>query len=1015
MPFTDIFIKRPVFATVLSLIILLVGIRAFMSLPTRQFPQIAASVINVNTSFPGASPQIMEGFISTPIENALSGINGIDYITSASSTSSSSISVFFRLGYDINKAVTNVSNAVSSVRYSLPKDIEDPVIAEVDPNAEPIIYIPFLSNTLSSEDITDYLIRAVQPQISTLPGVAQAPIFGERLYSMRIWLNPELMAAHDVTANEVTQTLLNNNVQTAAGYFDSEWEEFDITAKTDLRTPAQFNNLVLKNDNGNLVRLSDIGYAALGPQSDRVSVDINGKNSIVLAIVPQSTANPLDISTEVQAVLPHIMKSLPNGLKAVMMWDSSRFIAQSIKEVYKTILEATLFVVLVIFLFLGSFRNSLIPLITIPLSIIGVCSIMLALNYSINVLTLLAWVLAIGLVVDDAIVVVENIHRHIEEGLSPFDAALKGAREIGFAVVAMTLTLAAVYAPIGFVTGLTGALFSEFAFTLAGAVIISGFVALTLSPMMCSKLLNHSEKAGLPEKIDIVFNRFMLKYQYFLKKVLQHKRVILVIAALIYASCYFLYSTLPHELAPQEDQGVIMAAVQGPSNANLNYTISQTQKLAQIYKTIPEQIGYGFINGYAGTPAVNSAFSFMVLKPWNERQRSAQQIIGSLFPQFWALPGVKAFPFNLPPLPGSSGFTPVQFVLKTTGSYNELNTAAQKLIEIAGKQNPKLLNMNSDLKMDNAQIDIDLDRNKATDLGIPMSAVNNTLNIAYGQPLLSKFNMNGRSYYVIPQLLPQFSQSAQQIGNLNLRTTSGQLVPLSSISTIKQAVETLSLNHFQQLRSATITASLAPGYTLGQALDYLDKTAQKSLPQNIQYDYAGQSRQLVQASGAMEETFIFAVLFIFLVLAAQFESFVDPLIVMMSVPLSTAGALAALHFVHGGTLNIYTQIGLVTLIGLISKHGILIVEFANQLQDKGRDKVTAVIEAASIRLRPVLMTTFAMILGALPLALSSGAGANARSQLGWVIIGGMAFGTFFTLFVIPTLYALLASTRKEKQ
>jgi len=1015
MYFTDIFIRRPVFATVLSLIILLVGIRSYMALPVRQFPEIATSVISVSTTYLGASSDVMEGFVTTPIENALSGINGIDYIQSASSTGLSTVTIYFNLGYDINKAMTDVSNAVSSVRYALPSDIQDPVINEQDPNARPTMYIPFLSKTMNAEQITDFLVRAVQPQLATLPGVSQAPIFGERLYSMRIWLNPEEMAARGVTATDIQNALANNNVQTAAGWIESQWEEYDVTAQTDLRTAAQFNNLVIRNINGNLVRLRDIGYAELGPESNRVSVSINGDNAIVMAVIPQSTANPLTISKEVQALLPKIQKILPKGLTSLLIWDTSKFIAQSLKEVLHTIIEATFCVVLVIFLFLGSIRSVVIPIITIPLSVIGVCGIMLMLGYSINILTLLALVLAIGLVVDDAIVVVENIHRHIEAGETPFDAAILGAREIGSAVIAMTLTLAAVYAPIGFVTGLTGALFREFAFTLAGTVIISGFAALTLSPMMCSQLLKkHVGKPGLSEKIDDVFNRFMQSYQRVLKRALAKKKIVLIIAGIIYFSCYVLYTTLPAELAPQEDQGAIMAVVTGPTNANLNYTISNTQKLAQIYKSIPEMIGYGFINGYAGTQAVNSAFSFIVLKPWGERKRTAQEIIASLFPQFWGLSGVKAFPFNLPSLPSTGGFTPVEFVLKTTGTYNDLNSAVQKLLGVIQTQNPRLLNPDSDLKMDKAQINIDFDRDKASDLGIPMTDINTTLNLALAQPITTRFNMNGRSYDVIPELAPQFMQNAQQLGELNLRTATGALVPLSSIAQINNIVAPQSLNHFQQLRAATITASLAPGYTLGQALNFLDKAGEHNLPKDIQYDYSGQSRQFVQATGAMEETFVFAILFIFLVLCAQFESFRSPLIVMLSVPLSSAGALLTLHLLPTGTTNIYTQIGLVTLIGLISKHGILIVEFANQLQDKGREKVAAVIEAASIRLRPVIMTTFATILGALPLAISTGAGAGARQQLGWVIIGGMSFGTIFTLFVIPTAYSLFASVRKKK-
>lgn len=1018
MSFTDIFIRKPVFAIVLSLIILLIGVRSYLSLPVRQFPEIDASAINISTTYPGAGANVMEGFVTTPLENALSGIDGIDYIQSSSMEGVSNITIYFRLGYDINKAITDVSNAVASARSSLPNDINDPIVKEDDPNAQPTMYIPFTSSQRSPEALTDYIVRVVQPQIATLPGVSQAPIFGERLYAMRIWLNPQQMAARGITADDVSNALSNDNIQATAGRIDSKWEEFDVNATTDLQTPQQFNNMVLKNVNGNFIRLRDVGYATLGAQDDRAVVRVGGKTALFLAVVPQSSGNPLVISKEVRQVLTRIGKFLPPDItiNKNVIWDLSRFIAQSLTEVYHTILEAIFCVVLVIFLFLGSPRSTLIPVITIPLSIIGVCSFMLALGYSINILTLLACVLAIGLVVDDAIVVVENIHRHIEAGMKPFDAAIKGAREIGFAIVAMTLTLACVYAPIGFISGLTGALFREFAFTLAGAVIISGFIALTLSPMMCSKLMKPEiNRKGLTHHVDQIFHRCMQRYKRFLGKTLNKRIFVLIIAAIIYISCYLLYTTLPTELAPTEDQGAVMMIATGPSSSNLNYTMKYTKEIENIFKSVPEGIGYGVINGFGGqTAAVNQAFGFLVLKPWDQRKRTAQQILYSLYPQFAGITGLRAFPFNLPSLPDAGGFTPVQFVLKTTGSYEELNTAVSKLLIIAREQNPALLNIDSDLHLDKAQVIVNINRNRAADLGIPMTSINNTLSLAFGQPQLSHFNMNGRSYDVIPQLELQYSDMPQQIGELNVRTLNGQLVPLSNIATIQMGVEPESLNHFQQIRSATITAGLAPGYTLGEALSYLENVTKKDLPSYVEYDFSGQSRQFEQATGAMEETFAFALIFIFLVLTVQFNSFRDPLIVMVSVPLSTAGALVTLHCLPGGTSNIYTQIGLVTLIGLISKHGILIVEFANQLQKQGLTKVEAVIEAASIRLRPVLMTTFATVLGAMPLALATGAGAEARKQLGWTIVGGMSFGTLFTLIVIPTVYSYLASNRHEK-
>ncbi len=1011
MHFTDLFIRRPVFATVLSLIVLLVGLRAFMSMPTREFPNIEASVINVQTAYPGAGAKLMEGFVTTPMENSLSGIDGIDFINSASTQGQSSITIQFKLGYDVNKAIADVSNAVASARWQLPKDINDPIITKEDPSANPSIYIAFTSKTMTPEAISDYITRVVQPQMGTLSGVSQAKILGPRQYAMRVWLDPNKMASHNITATDVIQGLTNSNVQAAPGSLRSANQKIDVNAKTDITSAQQFNNLVISNQNNYLVRLSDVGHAELGAYDTTTSVNINGDTkAVVVGVIPQSTANPLEISREINNVLPKIIASAPPELQIHVIWDWSKFIAQSLKEVRHTILDATIMVVIVIFLFLGSIRTTFIPIVTIPLSVIGVCSLMSALGYSVNILTMLAWVLAIGLVVDDAIVVVENIHRHIENGEKPLDAAILGAREIGFAVIAMTLTLAAVYAPIGFLTDLTGQLFREFAFTLAGAVLVSGFVALTLSPMMCSKFLNAEiDKKGFVAKIEEIFHWLMEKYRIYLIKALDNRKRVLIVAAVIYALCIILFMTLHRELAPDEDQGVVIAFVTGPSSANIGYTQQYTQQLESIYKTVPEMEGYGILNGIPN--GENSAISFLVLKPWEKRSRSVSEIIGSLFPSFWGIAGIKAFPMNIPPLPGTNFGMPVGFVLKTTGSYEDLNNGIQKLIATANKENPRLANLDSDLKLDKPLADISIDRNKASVLGVSMMDISTALNTLLGQPTSSRFEMNGRSYYVIPQLYAQFMNNSQQLDNINVRTASGNLMPISNLVTIKEIASPQSLNHFQQMRSATLSAALAPGYTMGQALDYLRNLA-STLPGNIQVDYSNQSRQFIQASGSMEEVFLFAIIFIFLVLAAQFESFRDPLIVMMSVPLSLTGALLAIHLI-GGTLNIYTQIGLVTLVGLISKHGILIVEFSNKMQLKGLEMREAVIEASTLRLRPILMTTGAMLFGALPLALASGAGAAARKQLGYVILGGMSFGTLFTLFVIPVVYMYLAS-RKQK-
>lgn len=1012
MQFTDIFIRRPVFATVLSLIVLLVGLKAFFSLPVRQYPNISPSVITVTTNYPGATAQLMEGFVSTPLEGALGSVEGLDFMTSTSTLSSSTITLTFKLGYDINRAIADTTNAVSSVRFKLPQQINDPIIQKQDPSAQPTMYIVFSNKRMGPEAITDYLARVVTPQLQIVPGVSKVEIFGSREYAMRIWLDPNRMAAHNVTAEDVMHALVVNNVQTAPGKLKSFSDETAIYARTDLNNAAEFNQLVVTDKNGYLIRIGDIGEAKLGVNSDSVSINMNGdKNSVVVGVIPQSTANPLEISKGVNATLPSIHETAPAGMSVKTIWDTSKFISASLSQVNHTIFEAAVFVIIVIFLFLGSVRSVLIPVVTIPLSLIGVCAVMLALGYSINTLTLLAWVLAIGLVVDDAIVVLENIHRHIELGQSPFNAALIGAREIGFAVIAMTITLAAVYTPIGFMTDLTGQLFREFAFTLAASVVISGFVALTLSPMMCSKILKHEvSKTGLVAKADEIFNTLMLKYKNLLTTVLNKRKLILVIGGIVYLCAYLLYITTPSELAPEEDQGAILGIVLGPTAANLNYIEKYTDQLQNIYKSVPEMEGYGIINGW---PGVNGALSFLVLKPWEERKRTVNEIIPTLYPGFFSITGVRAFPINLPPLPVTGGNTPVEFQLKTIGDYSDLYKLVQKIIVQASQENPGLLNLDTDLKLDKPQLMIEINRSKANALGVSMGDIGNALNTLLGEPNNNRFEMTGRSYYVIPQIFRKEMMTPDQLKNINLRTSTGQLVPLSNLVTMHVGPAPQSLNHFQQLRSAKITASLPPGYALGDALDYLKKVAKHHMPANTQFDFSGQSRQFMDASGSMQQTFLFAVIFIFLVLAAQFESFRDPLIVMMSVPLSLAGALLAMHVTHA-SLNIYTQIGLITLIGLITKHGILIVEFANQIQESGKSISEAVVEAAALRLRPILMTTGAMLLGALPLALASGAGATSRQQLGWVIFGGMSVGTLFTLFIIPVVYTILA-TKVEKQ
>lgn len=1003
MNFTDTFIRRPVFAIVLSLVILLVGSISYFKLPVRQYPKIDASVVSVYTTYPGASAKLMESFITSPVENALSGIDGIDYITSSSTQGTSHVAVHFNLGYNMNTAASDVSSKVQSVRSDLPSGINDPVVQKQDPNSQPTLFLNFNSGSMNSAAITDYLSRVIIPQIGTVPGVAQATIFGARQYAMRIWLDPDLMAAHAVTPTDVENALANNNQQSPSGRIESALTEYNVNVATDINTAKQFNNLVIKNVNGKLVRIKDIGKAALGPEDDRFSVVTDGKNAVVVGVIPQPSANPLAISQRVNAVLNQLKPQLPKGLNASVVWDTSKFIAASIKEVKRTVIEASIAVILVIFLFLGSLRILVIPAITIPISLIGVCALMYAMGFSINTLTLLAMVLAIGMVVDDAIVVSENIHRHIELGASPKQAAISGAREIQFAVIAMTLTLAAVFAPIGFMTDITGALFKEFAFTLASAVIVSGFIALTLSPMMCSKIMSAKvTRRGLPHLIDTVFNKVVNGYRSLLTFVLRHIIWVVCVVIAIASLVVFLYLTLPGELAPAEDMGAIMTVVSAPADANLQYTEKYTQQLEKIYDSVPEKQNYVIVNGMNG---VNSAISFLVLKPWDERVRTVPQIIGSLFPQMYAITGVQAFPVNPFRLPGSDDFMPVKFVLETTGSYEQLAKTLTQL-QVAASQHPGFLNVDSNLKFDQPQINVNIDRNKAADLGISMNDIGNALGLALGEPTVGHFEMDGRSYDVIPQLAAAYMSTPSAINNLNLRTATGEMVPLSNVIKINTTVAPSSLSHFQQQRAGTLSASLAPGYSLGQALQFLETTAQKILPSNMTYDFDGTSRQFMQAGSAMQQTFSFALIFIFLVLAAQFESFLDPLIVLFSIIPAIAGALIALKLI-GGTMNIYTEIGLVTLVGLISKHGILMVEFANQQRERGKSLVDAIVESATIRFRPILMTTASMVLGAIPLALASGAGAVSRQQIGWVIVGGMLFGTTITLFVVPSAYIAL--------
>ena len=1004
MTLPELSIKRPVFATVLSLVLVLVGLVAYERLSVREYPAIDPPVITVRTSYPGASAAIVETQVTKVLEDSLAGIEGIDFITSISRQESSQITVTFKLDRNPDYAAADVRDRVGRERGHLPEEIEEPIIQKVEADARPIMFLAFFSDRHSNLEITDYADRYVKDRLQTLAGVAEVGLYGEREYSMRIWLDPERLAAFQLTPQDVEAALRRQNVEVPSGRIESLQREFTVLAETDLRTPEQFNDLIVKEANGYLVRLADVGNAELGPLDERRVVRFNGKTAIALGIIKQATANPLEVSEEVNKVLPEITASLPEGMKVTSAHDASIFIAESINNVYRTIGEAIVLVVLIIFLFLRSARATLIPLVTIPVSLIGAFALMYAAGFSINTLTLLALVLAIGLVVDDAIVMLENIYRHIEEGMPPVKAALLGSREISFAVVAMTITLAAVYAPIGFMTGITGRLFTEFAWTLAGAVIVSGFVALTLSPMMCSKLLRHQSHHNLLYRIvERVLNGIAAGYRALLRGAFAVRPLVILLGLGVASASYFLFINLKGELAPIEDQGRIIINFRGPEGATIEYTDAYAKQLEDIALDVPEADRVFVI---AGNPTVSQGRVILRVKPWNERERTQQQIGQSIAPQTTSVPGVMAFPSNAPSLGQHSRSKPVNFIIQTSRPYDELEKMLEGLLDKVSDY-PGLIDVESDLRMNSPQLDVTVDREKAASLGVSIETLGRTLETMLGGRQVTRFKQGGEQYDVVVKIADIDRQNPEDMRRIYVRGTDGSMIPLSNLITIEETVAPKELNHFNQLRAATITAQLAPGYSLSDGLAFLQNAAREVLPSTAFVEYAGESREFREASASMYLVFLLALAFIYLVLAAQFESFTDPFIIMLTVPLSITGALLALWW-SGGTLNIYSQVGLVTLIGLITKHGILIVEFANQLRGKGQQMREAVIEAASLRLRPILMTTGAMVLGAVPLAMASGAGAESRQDIGWVIVGGLLVGTLFTLFVIPVVYTYLS-------
>lgn len=1005
MNFTDLFIKRPVLASVISLLLLLLGLRAIFSLQVREFPKLSNTLITVTTAYPGASPNVIQGFITSPLEKSIASADGIDYMTSESTQGLSTIKAYIKLNYDPNTAFTEIMSKTAEKRSDLPRESEDPVIQKSTGSQIALMYMGFNSNAITPGQIYDYLSRVVQPKLQTVEGVAKAEILGGNRFAMRVWLNPEKMAAYGVTANDVITALQQNNYQSAAGKTKGEFVTLNINAYTDLHSPQEFQQMVIKTTNNALIRLGDVAKIELGAESYDSSVIFNGKKAVFIGITATPTANPLSVITKINELFPKIKKDFPPSINGYVVYDATKYIRASIKEVIKTIIEATVIVVLVIFLFLGALRSVSIPVITIPLSLIGTFSFMLVLGYSINLLTLLSLVLAIGLVVDDAIVVVENIHRHIEEGLQPFDAAIQGAREIATPIIAMTITLAAVYAPIGFLGGLTGGLFKEFVFTLASAVIISGIIALTLSPMMCSKILNANvSKMRLVNYVDKKFDYLKHFYARHLHSTLDYRPMIVVLAFTVFISCYFLFAGSTKELAPDEDQSVLFISSTAPEYANIDYVNYFTQQFNKVFESFPETQDYFIVSG---SDTVNKAFAGDVLKPWNERKLSQQKMLPLLQKQLQQIAGLNTVVFPVPSLPIGDNTLPLQFVINSTVSYPLIYDVAQQLQQKA-MNSGLFLFIDNTLKFEKPELEININRDKARDLGISMQDIGNTLATALGGNYINWFSMEGESYKVIPQVLRPYRYNPQKINDLYLQTAMGGLIPLSTFITITQEVQPNSLTQFQQLNSATLQGIMTPGHTLGEGLNFLQQQAEKLLPSNMSYDYAGQSRQFIQEGSRLIFSFFFAIIVIFLVLAAQFESFRDPLIILISVPMSICGALIPLYL-GMATLNIYTEIGLITLIGLISKHGILMVDFANKLQMHEGLSVRAAIEkAASIRLRPILMTTAAMIVGVIPLILAKGPGAQSRFDIGLVIATGMMIGTLFTLFVVPTMYTFFA-------
>ncbi len=1013
MHFSEIFIRRPVLSSVLAAFILLLGFQAIFSLPVRQYPEVEETVVTITTVYPGAAPELIQGFITAPIAAAVATTENIDYVSSQSRPSASVVSVQMKLGADPDVALTEVLSKVQSVTGQLPDAAEDPIIVKGTGQTFALMYLAALNPNMTPEQLTEYLDRVIRPRMSTIEGVAEIEIIGAQNYAMRVWIDPLQLAARGVTASEVLQAIQAANFLSAPGQTEGEFTSYSITLESTLQTPEAFGALPLKAEGDAVVRLRDVARIELAAENSDTIVTFDGQRGTFIGIYPTPAANPLTVSAAVIAELPSINATLPEGMEITMVYDSTETISASIEEVFKTIAEAIAIVVVVILLFLGSFRSVLMPVVTIPLSLIGVCAVLLALGYSINLLSLLAMVLAIGLVVDDAIIVVENVNRHLDEGMQPVPAAIAAARELGSPIIAMTIVLIAVYVPIGFQGGLTGALFTEFAFTLVGAVTVSAVVALTLSPMMCSRFLKpHDEdRSGWQERltdfIDRTFERLRGRYERWLHGSLGYIPVTATFAVIVLGSIYFLYAGAKHELAPQEDAGIIISSSQPAPNATLQQKLMYSKQIYQIMAKHPETEHVFQID------APGTSIAGMVFKPWDQRKKTTNELQPVMQEEFNSIAGVRAAAFQIPPLPGSQGL-PVQFVLETTDSFDRLNDVAQDFLQQAVKSGMFIF-LDSDLKIDTPQSIVQIDRDKTAQLGLKMSDVGAALGGLLGGGYVNYFSLDQRSYKVIPQVQQKSRLNPDQLLNYYVGTVNGVPIPLSTIATITTKTIPESINHFQQLNSATIQGVTTPGVAQADALAFLQNLAKRTLPQGYSVDFGGLSRQYIQESSAFVVTFGFALIIIYLALAALFESFRDPVIILVSVPMSIAGALIFISVgIGGASLNIYTEVGLVTLMGLNSTHGILIVEFANELQQQGKSKREAIEAACGIRLRPILMTTAAMVLGVMPLIIASGAGAVSRFNMGLVIASGLAIGTLFTLFVVPAVYMMISEDHSKR-